>query len=97
WLLSDKLRLVDNWDEVTPPQEEETEDGDKKASTESFEDTLADRPEINKPPVARDDDFGVRPGRTTIIPVLDNDTDPDGDVLTVVNTSPDLPPEVGKL
>ncbi len=62
WLLDDEMRLVDNWDEVTPPQEEETEEGDEKASTQSFEDTLAERTEVNRPPVARDDDYGVRPG-----------------------------------
>lgn len=83
WLLDDEMRLVANWDEVTPPEESETEEGEEKASTQSFEDTLAERTETNRPPVARDDDFGVRAGRTTIIPVLDNDTDPDGDVLTI--------------
>lgn len=87
WLLDDEMRLVANWDEVTPPDESETEEGDEKASTRSFEDTLAERTEINRPPVARDDDVGVRPGRTTIIPVLDNDTDPDGDVLVVSRNS----------
>ncbi|MES1170299.1 MAG: Ig-like domain-containing protein, partial [Leifsonia sp.] len=59
------------------------DDGDQKASTQSFEDTLADRTDVNRPPIARDDDYGVRPGRTTILPVLANDTDPDGDVLTI--------------
>lgn len=83
WLLDDEMRLVANWDEVTPPEDSETEEGDEKASTQSFEDTLAERTEINRPPVARDDEVGVRAGRTTIIPVLDNDTDPDGDVLVV--------------
>jgi len=94
WLLDDEMRLVDNWDEVTPPQDEETEEGDEKASTQSFEDTLAERTEVNRPPVARDDDYGVRPGRTTILAVLDNDTDPDGDVLTVLRHS-DIPAGVG--
>ena len=83
WLLDDEMRLVKNWDEVTPPQQDDTEDGDQKASTQSFEDTLADRTDVDRPPIARDDDDGVRPGRTTILPVLSNDTDPDGDVLTI--------------
>jgi hypothetical protein len=84
WLLDDEMRLVANWDEVTPPEEQETEHGDERASTQSFEDTLAERTETNRPPVARDDEYGVRAGRTTILAVLDNDTDPDGDVLTVL-------------
>jgi hypothetical protein len=94
WLLDDEMRLVANWDEVTPPEEQETEDGDEKASTQSFEDTLAERTEVNRPPIARDDEYGVRPGRTTILAVLDNDTDPDGDVLTVLRHT-DVPEAVG--
>ena len=37
----------------------------------------------NRPPKAKDDSFGVRPGRTTVLNVLGNDSDPDGDVMTV--------------
>lgn len=83
WLLDEQMRLVKNWQEVTPPQQDNTENGDQKASTQSFADTLADRTDVNRPPIARDDSYGVRPGRTTILPVLANDTDPDGDVLTI--------------
>ncbi|GAB3618096.1 Ig-like domain-containing protein [Okibacterium endophyticum] len=85
WLVDADMRLVKNWEEVTPPQEDEGEEGDEKASTQSFEDTLADRTETNRPPLARDDELGARPGRTTVLPILDNDTDPDGDVLTIGN------------
>ena len=96
WVLESSLRLVDNWDEITPPQLEESEEGDEEASEESFEDTLAERTEENRPPIARPDEFGVRAGRTTILPVLDNDTDPDGDVLVITNVSP-VPETVGRL
>jgi len=96
WLLDEEMRLVENWDEVTPPEEQETEEGDEKASTQSFEDTLAERTEVNQAPLARDDEYGARPGRTTILPVLDNDTDPDGDVLTIPRFS-DVPEAVGRL
>ncbi|KRC63082.1 hypothetical protein ASE14_04690 [Agromyces sp. Root81] len=87
WLVDSNLRLVDNWDEVTPPDETDAEEGDEKASQQTFEDTLAERSEANRPPTARADAFGVRPGRTTLLEVLENDTDPDGDVLTVTNVS----------
>ena len=40
---------------------------------------------MNRPPLARDDESGVRPGRTTVLEVLENDTDPDGDVLTIAS------------
>ncbi|MFC6355193.1 Ig-like domain-containing protein [Luethyella okanaganae] len=86
WLVDANMRLVENWDEVTPPEEQDSEEGDEKASKQSFEDTLAERTETNRAPIARDDVFGVRPGKTTVLPVLDNDTDPDGDVLTVIKT-----------
>lgn len=96
WVLESSLRLVDNWDEITPPQLEESEEGDEESSEESFEDTLAERTEENRPPIARPDEYGVRAGRTTILPVLDNDTDPDGDVLVITNLSP-LPETTGRL
>src|SRR5690606_28172181 len=84
WLVDENMRLVENWEDVTPPEEQETEQiGDEKSAIQSFEDTLAERTEMNRAPIANDDDFGARPGRTTILPLLDNDTDPDGDVLVI--------------
>ncbi|MGV8884317.1 MAG: Ig-like domain-containing protein [Microbacteriaceae bacterium] len=96
WLVDNDMRLVANWDQVTPPEEDETEIGDEKSSTQSFEDTLAERTDVNRVPIARDDQFGLRPGRTTILPVLENDTDPDGDVLTITATS-EIDASVGRL
>ncbi|QAV69890.1 fibronectin type III domain-containing protein [Salinibacterium sp. UTAS2018] len=84
WLLDDNMRLVENWDDVTPPEDVESEEeGDEKSSIQSFEDTLAERTETNRAPVAVDDEYGVRPGRTTVFTVLENDTDADGDVLVI--------------
>ena len=71
WLVDSDLRLVDNWEEVTPPEESDELEGDEKSAQQTFEDTLAERTDVNRPPVARDDDYGVRPGRTTILEVLD--------------------------
>ena len=85
WLVDANMRLVENWNEVSPPETEDAEKGDEKASKQSFEDTLAERTPQDRPPLARDDSYGVRPGKTTVLPVLENDTDPDGDVLTVAN------------
>ena len=96
WLVDNEMRLVENWDEVTPPLEDETEEGDEKSSVLSFEDTLAERTDVNTVPLARDDEFGARAGRTTILPVIENDSDPDGDVLTVTETSP-VDPSQGRL
>ena len=97
WLPNENMRLVDNWDDVTPPVEEESEEtGDEKSAIQSFEDTLAERTETNRPPTALDDQFGVRPERTTIFSVLDNDSDPDGDVL-VISHYDELAETTGKL
>ncbi|POH66010.1 hypothetical protein C3B61_09620 [Cryobacterium zongtaii] len=87
WLVDSNMRLVENWEEVTPPEESDAEDGTEKAAQQSFEDTIAERTDVNRAPLARDDAYGVRPGKTTVLPVLENDTDPDGDVLTVTNIS----------
>ncbi|GAA2025783.1 Ig-like domain-containing protein [Agromyces tropicus] len=96
WLVDSDLRLIDDWEEVTPPEESDELEGDETSSQQTFEDTLAERTDANRPPVARDDEFGVRPARTTILEVLANDTDPDGDVLTIVSTS-DVPEAAGRL
>ncbi|WP_194409742.1 Ig-like domain-containing protein [Microbacterium cremeum] len=80
WMAAESMQRVDNWDEITPPEGETEED--EETTEETVETTLPERSEVNTPPIATDDDLGVRPGRTTILPVLDNDSDPDGDVLT---------------
>lgn len=84
WVVSETMRLVENWTDVTPPEEKHTQEtGDKKSATQSFKDTLAQRTDTNRPPTAVDDAYGIRPGRTTILSLLDNDSDPDGDVLVI--------------
>ena len=80
WMASDSMQRVDNWNDITPPEGEVEED--EQTTEESVTTTLPERSETNTVPIANDDDFGVRPGRTTVLPVLDNDTDADGDVLT---------------
>lgn len=87
WLVTQDMKLADNWSEVTPPPADKGNKTDSKTIKQTFEDTLALRTSENHPPIARDDNFGVRPGKTTILPVLDNDTDPDGDVLTITKVS----------
>ena len=89
WLMEENMMLVDNWDDVVPPEETESEEiGEEKSSIQSFEDTLAERTETNRAPTAMDDEFGIRPGRTTILSLLDNDSDPDGDVLVISDYDP---------
>lgn len=42
----------------------------------------------NQKPKAVDDQLNARPGRTTLLHVLDNDTDPSGSVLSIASVSP---------
>ncbi|KZE89526.1 Ig-like domain-containing protein [Microbacterium sp. TNHR37B] len=79
WMASDSMQRVDNWQDITPPEGEGEEE--EETTEESVQTTLPERTENNTPPIANDDQYGVRPGRTTVLPVLENDTDADGDVL----------------
>ncbi|WP_424449307.1 Ig-like domain-containing protein [Microbacterium arborescens] len=85
WLASENMQRVDNWTDITPP--EGTGDEEQETTEETVETALPERTEENTPPIAVDDSFGVRPGRTTVLPVLFNDTDADGDVLVAEATS----------
>ena len=85
WLTGSSLNKVDNWSDLTPPTSK-TKQVDSNQTTPQT--TLPKRTAQNHKPDAEDDEFGVRPGRTTVLPVLDNDSDPDGDVLTVTVKSP---------
>ncbi|MDQ0734109.1 Ig-like domain-containing protein [Arthrobacter agilis] len=90
WLVQQNLELVDNWGDIVPPKDESDEE-DEESASENPVNTLPDRSGENRPPVATDDSFGARAGRTTILNVLDNDTDPDGDLLTATLAG-DQPP-----
>ncbi|MBK4346255.1 Ig-like domain-containing protein [Lacisediminihabitans changchengi] len=95
WIASSDIRLVNNWAQVNP--DEVTKDGEtgkERPVKQSFEDAVANRTATNHPPVAVDDNFGARPQRTTVLPVLDNDTDEDGDVLTITKVD-DIDPSIG--
>ncbi|NLA29938.1 MAG: tandem-95 repeat protein, partial [Propionibacterium sp.] len=78
-LVNENMQEVDNWTQV-----EATLDTSDEVSEEVSENdvSVAADPEDNTDPVANPDDFGVRPGRTNWLPVLANDQDPDGDILT---------------
>jgi hypothetical protein len=95
WLASDQLQKVDNWEKLTPPKDEKGIEDDEKTTVQVPDPALPDRTQQNRPPVAEGDAFGVRAGKTATLPVLMNDSDPDGDVLTVV--LPEKDPSIGHL
>lgn len=87
WLASENFELFDDWSDVLPSEGEQDEESD--AIPDTTRDPMLDRDKENRPPTAEADSFGVRPGRSTILRVLDNDADPDGDALVASPDSPD--------
>lgn len=88
WLVTENMRLVEGWDRITPPDEGE---GDESEDEERSEIINPNRSSANRAPNARPDQVTVRAGRATVLPLLDNDSDPDGDVLTFAE-----PPELAQ-
>lgn len=78
WLIADNLEKVDNWQDVMPREA----DGEQQSDRVKNQFTLPKRTVKNNPPTAVNDEFGIRAGATTVLPVLENDSDPDGDLLT---------------
>ncbi|QWW19812.1 tandem-95 repeat protein [Schaalia sp. 19OD2882] len=80
WLPEENMVLMQDWDQV----ENELDKNDDKEVNPDVSEQISDPEtrEKNTPPEAQDDSFGVRPGRTATLPVLANDSDTDGDVLT---------------
>ena len=81
WLPNNDLVLIDDWTDKTAQTDDNADQKDDSANTSDSQ-TPPERTEENHPPKAADDSFGVRPGRSALLPVLANDSDPDGDVLT---------------
>ncbi len=81
WLIDDGMRLITDWDKVTPKKVDQ-----KQQQTDEIK--PIDPQRGKHPPIAVDDRLQARAGRSTLLPVLDNDSDPDGDVL-VISAAPD--------
>jgi hypothetical protein len=85
WAASEDYGLIDNWDELLA----DTRDDDEVERNDP-----ATPPTLEKaqaPPVAVDDALGARAGRATILPVLLNDYDANGDVLVIERIDGTLP------
>lgn len=88
WAVQSGNTRIDNWDElVAKKTTQELVDQSKQDTAPQFE-------KQEQPPVAVDDQFGARPGRVTPLPVLLNDYDPNGDVLTIDSFTA-IPPDQG--
>lgn len=89
WAMQRGGALINNWDDFK----------DERRVIERQRDDLDVPPEpdtAQKPPVAKDDTFGARPGRDNVLPVLLNDSDPNGDPLLIASVGK-IPVEQGVL
>ncbi|MFC0715144.1 Ig-like domain-containing protein [Cellulomonas biazotea] len=83
------------WQDVVP--EEAPEEAQEESETpQTTQELVTECSETAAPPLAADDAFGVRPGRTTILPVIDNDSSADCGILVVTKLDA-LPPEFGSV
>ncbi|MCI9889226.1 fibronectin type III domain-containing protein [Micrococcales bacterium 31B] len=96
WLVAKNLELVNNWTQNTVSQDA-TSDSTEQSDDVRYDTNGDARPDRtnNQPPVAKADEYGVRPGATLLMPVTLNDTDPNGDVLTVRAGAAQTTPELG--
>lgn len=69
-------KVVTDWDASKVPDDGEEQDSDNPEQ-------VVDLNDEQEPPVANPDTWGARRNRPSVVPVLDNDTDANGDVLTV--------------
>ncbi len=73
---------VPNWEDIKEEEnpDDDVEDSESEVSTQ---DLATECTSESAPPTAKDDEFGVRPGRTTILAVLSNDSSSDCGILAV--------------
>ncbi|ANJ27567.1 Ig-like domain-containing protein [Agromyces aureus] len=85
WAAATDYRVIDNWADLlateTDDEKIERPDADRPAELE--------RSQVD--PIAVADEFGARPGRASVLPVLLNDYDPNGDVLAIGSVDGALP------
>ena len=70
---SDEPTRIDNWESFRQKQDPDKNQNDNPVES---------RGDL-QPPKAKPDDFGARPGRTTVLHPLDNDTAPEGRLLAI--------------
>ena len=90
WAVQANGQLINNWDDLIAPKDQQQQQQKKNEDTP---------PQVEKqqlPPVAVDDNLGARPGRASVLPVLLNDYDPNGDVISITGDT-GISPDVGRL
>ena len=96
YLPLESMLRVDDWDLISSHLEQQEDDRESEESDETELSRLQEFSDEQHPPVANDDELGARPGVATTLPLLLNDLDVDGDVLTAVITGGDAPVTLAK-
>ncbi|WP_298456545.1 Ig-like domain-containing protein [uncultured Cellulomonas sp.] len=84
-----------SWQDIAPQDDQSADEEDSDTQRGAVTSAARCSGESG-PPTATDDDLGVRPGRTTLLPVLANDAASDCGVLVVSQVDP-LPADFGEL
>lgn len=87
------LRQITGWEGLVPPEPKGTDAFQPDALAE----LIAGRTAQNHAPQLEDDVAGIRPGRTTIVRPLLNDTDSDADILSIEDIRGAVPPAFGEV
>lgn len=96
WMpLQDTDLRVPEWTQIEPEEQPDEAEEETEAS-DTTQDLVTECSAESAPPTAADDEFGVRPGRTTILPVIDNDSSSDCGILVISVFDP-LPAEFGRV
>ncbi|GIG36764.1 Ig-like domain-containing protein [Cellulomonas pakistanensis] len=96
WLpLEDTEVREPDWSDVVP-EEQPDDQTDQAEGDRTTQQLVPECSPTSAAPTAVDDAFGVRAGRTTLLPVIDNDTSSDCGILVISEVDP-LPAEFGSL
>lgn len=90
WAVQQSGEYINNWSQLI------SVDKTHQQVQDNNEDTPPQYDKTQEPPVAVNDSFGARPGRATVLPVLLNDYDPNGDALVISGFTP-IDPKIGRL
>lgn len=77
WAVQRQGELISNWSDLIKTDQTQVQQNQQTNQTQKQQSEV--------PPVAVDEEFGARPGKSTLLPVLMNDYDANGDVLVVAS------------
>lgn len=84
WIVDSAVQKVDDWQAIRPPEP-------KPNSSKPNDPTHKKQPcALDRPPQPKPDTLGVRPGRTTVLHLLENDTEPCPDTPLAISAATEV-------